>query len=377
MMKKTYFYYLAALCAGVLMGYVIMPSEKSTELLHVVADSHEVEVNWHALNRDNVNTQIDFGMGHTSKSPLMYAVLQNRPDMVKRCLALGADTEARYSVEYFGESQATPLHEAVKLGNLQIVQLLVQGGADLESRLYRDVQYCVPGYTPLMRAVELGFTDIARYLLEQGADATAVSDASLRLEVGDAAESVLQVALAHADCYELVREHLRKTRPDRLLHPSYEWGCFSLPDTELQQSIEVFTSPDAEFPVHMSKAELLKRLNSCYCILKVNSVTDYTYYIGRDSSEKKREFGIAEVLFSKEPMEPVSAVYMYYGYVKSAVANGPMKKGYSDEDVYICLKKEAFARLDKGLYINYYEVWDDAVYLAGKDVTEMVQALLQ
>ena len=133
-MKKTYFYYLAALCAGVLMGYVLMPSEKTTELLHVVEGSHEVEVHWHALNRDNVNTQIDFGMGHTSMSPLMYAVLQNRPDMVKRCLALGADTEARYSVEYYGETQATPLHAAVKQRNLQLVQLLVQGGADLVPR---------------------------------------------------------------------------------------------------------------------------------------------------------------------------------------------------------------------------------------------------
>ena len=377
MMKKTYFYYLAALCAGVLMGYVLMPSEKTTELLHVVEGSHEVEVHWHALNRDNVNTQIDFGMGHTSKSPLMYAVLQNRPDMVKRCLALGADTEARYSVEYYGETQATPLHAAVKQGNLQLVQLLVQGGADLESHLYRDVLYCVPGYTPLMRAVELGFTDVARYLLEQGADATAVSDASLQLEVGNAAESVLRVSLAHADCYELVREHLHKTRPNRLLHPSYEWGCFSLPDAQLQQSVEVFTSPDAAAPVSMSKADILKYLNSCYCILKVKSVTDYSYLIGQDTCEKTREFAIAEVLYSKEPMEPVSAVYLHYNRVECAAANASSKIDYPAEDVYICLKKEAFARLEKALYINFYEVWDDTVYLAGKDVTAIVQALLQ
>ncbi len=377
MMKKTYFYYLAALCAGVLMGYVLMPSEKSTELLHVVEGTHDVEVNWAALTRDSVNTQIDFGMGHTSESPLMYAVLQKRPDMVKRCLALGADTEARYSVEYYGETQATPLHAAVKQGNLEIVQLLVQGGADMESLLYRDIQYTVPGYTPLMRAVELGFTDIARYLLEQGADATAVSDASLQLEVGAAAESVLQVSLAHADCYELVREHLHKTRPSRLLHPSYEWGCFSLPDAALHRPIEVFTSPDAAAPVMMTKADVLKHLNSCYCILKVNSVTDYTYLIGHDTCELNREFAIAEVLYSKEPMEAVRAVYLHYNRVECAAFNAPSKKEYPAEDVYICLKKEAFARLGKGLYINFYEVWDDTVYLAGKDVTAIWQDLLQ
>ena len=39
--------------------------------------------------------------------------------------------------------------------------------------------------------------------------------------------------------------------------------------------------------------------------------------------------------------------------------------------------QSAFARPEKGLYINFYEVWDDTVCIAGKDVTAIVQALLQ
>ena len=43
----------------------------------------------------------------------------------------------------------------------------------------------------------------------------------------------------------------------------------------------------------------------------------------------------------------------------------------------VSVLQSAFARLDKALYINFYEVWDDTVYLAGKDVTAIVQALIQ
>lgn len=43
----------------------------------------------------------------------------------------------------------------------------------------------------------------------------------------------------------------------------------------------------------------------------------------------------------------------------------------------VSVLQSAFARLEKALYINFYEVWDDTVYLAGKDVTAIVQTLLQ
>ncbi len=374
MKKRHYFYILAVLGIGGFVGFITQESG-SAEVLVLNPSTRMVEVDWSALNRGNVNTQLDLGGGITSYSPLRYAVEQNRPDMVKRCIELGADVNARHSVEYYGPHQLTPLHAAIKNGNTEIVRLLVQGGADLESRIRRDGQYMVAGYTPLMWAVENGRTEVARYLLEQGADPAALSAPWWLVESGESEKSVSQLALAHADCYEVVREYVLKTQLHRLLQPSFEWGTFSLPLPESEKSVRLYTSPDAVDAVTVPAATLLRYLNSCYVVLKISEVTDSV-----GAYDKHRFFTIERVMYGKEPQEPVSLVIMYLGRCETPVV-GPYDAPRTEEktrpvqDAYLCLKKEAFIRLDDRLYMNFHEAWDDMWYLSGEDVTRLLQLM--
>ena len=66
---------------------------------------------------------------------------------------------------------ASPIHEAALAGDVELVEMLIANGADVDDR---DVQ----GYTPLLLAIQEGHTDIARVLITHGADVNtrAVSD---------------------------------------------------------------------------------------------------------------------------------------------------------------------------------------------------------
>jgi ankyrin repeat protein len=66
---------------------------------------------------------------------------------------------------------ASPIHEAAVAGDVELVEMLIENGADVDDR---DVH----GYTPLLLAIQAGHTDIAKVLIAGGADvnARAVSD---------------------------------------------------------------------------------------------------------------------------------------------------------------------------------------------------------
>jgi ankyrin repeat protein len=63
---------------------------------------------------------------------------------------------------------ASPIHEAALAGDVELVKLLIENGADVDDR---DVQ----GYTPLLLAIQAGHTDIAKVLIANGADVNARS----------------------------------------------------------------------------------------------------------------------------------------------------------------------------------------------------------
>lgn len=66
-------------------------------------------------------------------------------------------------------SQVRPLHSAVAGGNAEVVDLLLEAGADVNVRQSG-------GFTPLMGAAAAGAEDLVRRLLETGADSGATSD---------------------------------------------------------------------------------------------------------------------------------------------------------------------------------------------------------
>lgn len=70
------------------------------------------------------------------------------------------------SLIHVSTAWASPLHEAAFAGDVELVKLLVENGADVDDR---DVQ----GVTPLILAIQAGHSDIARVLIANGADVNA------------------------------------------------------------------------------------------------------------------------------------------------------------------------------------------------------------
>jgi hypothetical protein len=92
-------------------------------------------------------------------TPLICAIEQKKPEIVKTLLDRGADLEKR---DEFG---STPLMAAAG-GSIEIIQLLLDKGADVNGRGtgYRD------DWTPLMEAAAVGNVDAMKLLLKRGAD---------------------------------------------------------------------------------------------------------------------------------------------------------------------------------------------------------------
>ena len=94
--------------------------------------------------------------------PLMSAIVYGRKENVALLLAHGANPNAR--IYYGGQSNWTPLDEAIERRNTDIVDLLLKGGADPNYHRYREA------FTLLMTAVDQGNIEIVKLLLDAGAD---------------------------------------------------------------------------------------------------------------------------------------------------------------------------------------------------------------
>ena len=92
---------------------------------------------------------------------------------------------------------ASPIHEAAVAGDVELVEILIENGADVDDR---DVH----GYTPLLLAIQAGHTDIAKVLIAGGADVNARA-------VNDGGEDVtplyLSIILGHGLTESLLRGH--------------------------------------------------------------------------------------------------------------------------------------------------------------------------
>ena len=100
----------------------------------------------------------------------------------------------------------TPLHLAVFLKRYRIVELLLEAGADIESRIVME------GRTPLMEAACNGDVEMVRLLLRRGADAQAVTDSKWCLEVIYQGKTALDYArkVGHAACVELLEAQVKR-----------------------------------------------------------------------------------------------------------------------------------------------------------------------
>jgi ankyrin repeat protein len=92
------------------------------------------------------------------RKPLLLAIVKRNKALVELLLDAGASVEARKS------HRQTPLMRAVSLGDLDIIRLLVEKGPHAID--YKDKS----GRTALSRVCEEGYLEMAQVLLEHGAD---------------------------------------------------------------------------------------------------------------------------------------------------------------------------------------------------------------
>jgi hypothetical protein len=149
----------------------------------------------------NITSHISpvFSSSANSETMLLYAISQNKIEVVKELMASGADVDAivgGYKLTAVcqasrlkdtsilemilkksslhintspGSNNWTPLYHAVELGNLDTVKLLVSYGADVN--VYTNHSFIsFYGETPLARAVSIADVNIVEYLLENQAD---------------------------------------------------------------------------------------------------------------------------------------------------------------------------------------------------------------
>ncbi|KAI9777384.1 MAG: hypothetical protein M1839_008897 [Geoglossum umbratile] len=107
-------------------------------------------------------------------------------EVVQLLLQRGADVDAR------DNSGGTPLYRAAENGHDAVVRLLLENGANV------DMKDVVSGYGAIHRTALMGHTEVARLLLERGADVNAKckdNNTPLVLAIGDGHEPVMRLLL--------------------------------------------------------------------------------------------------------------------------------------------------------------------------------------
>lgn len=96
---------------------------------------------------------------------LIYACLYGETEIVSDIL-----NSNRVEIDFFYDKlKGTPLILACKNGYLDIVNLLVENGANINKVSKENINGEEYEYTPIMYATENGYTDIVKYLIYKGA----------------------------------------------------------------------------------------------------------------------------------------------------------------------------------------------------------------
>jgi uncharacterized protein len=101
-------------------------------------------------------------------TPLHFAAFFGHPEAAKLLIERGADLEARSTNREFA-LDAAPLHSASAAGQLEVCEVLLDAGADVNA-----VQH--GGYTALLDAAANGNAELVERLVERGADPAARLD---------------------------------------------------------------------------------------------------------------------------------------------------------------------------------------------------------
>lgn len=146
-------------------------NEDSRSLLHVAAAAGHLQIVHILAGMDPSVSGINDG-DEEGWAPLHSAVSSGRDDVVEALLQAGAD------VSIANKGGRTALHYAASKGRLEIARLLIAHGAKINQK---DKFGC----TPLHRAASAGHPELCEMLIEEGADV-------------DATEKTGQTPLMHA-----------------------------------------------------------------------------------------------------------------------------------------------------------------------------------
>ncbi|RLU18410.1 hypothetical protein DMN91_008767 [Ooceraea biroi] len=126
--------------------------------LHYAIRNNHIDIAKIILAKDK---NVDINESSGGFTPLHKAAEMGHLDLVNFLLEYGADINARNDKDW------TPIHGAALNGHLEIVNTLILKGADVNAEL-------IMGCTPLHCAVEIGHEKIARTLLKHGANVNAI-----------------------------------------------------------------------------------------------------------------------------------------------------------------------------------------------------------
>jgi serine/threonine-protein phosphatase 6 regulatory ankyrin repeat subunit A len=135
-------------------------TQGQTPLLHAVRRDNEAIVR--LLLEKGVNLETPDAEGLT---PLAHAVLKNHEHLVELLLEKGASSDSLTDLGTTRDLKG-PIHDAIEIGNENVVRLLLAIAVDVEER---DIQ----GQTPLLHAVRRNREAIFKMFLEEGVNVEA------------------------------------------------------------------------------------------------------------------------------------------------------------------------------------------------------------
>ena len=156
------------------------------------------------VNTSNVNARDTAGR---KSSPLHFAAGFGRKDVVEYLLQCGANVHAR------DDGGLIPLHNACSFGHAEVVQLLLRHGADANARDNWN-------YTPLHEAAIKGKIDVCTVLLQHGADPSIRNtDGKTALDLADSSAKSVLTGKVLIDLYlHLLVVLIENSLPSVLIH---------------------------------------------------------------------------------------------------------------------------------------------------------------